>query len=683
MIAHAATTSRRAVKAASIDIARIFAPRWVLSVVFLVSATSRSVIAWHHTVPRYFPDEYIYASLSRSIGHGHLSVHGRPAHFPALLEPILAAPLWRFFSIDTAYHLVQVENAIAGSLVVIPVYLLARQLRLPRGFAYLCCTYAVSLPLFVASAFVVTDFVAYPLVLTSMLLGVKALTEPTPKRQLAFLGVVALTVFARTQYFVFVPAYLAAATVLDGRKTLRRHWLTIAAIAPAGLVVLIGSLGYYRIGGKSFDPAIASWIPLEGFLLTIAAGVVIVPGAIAGIIRPGERRRAAFGALGSAFALMLMTEVSVFAAQEGQFRERYLFAILPLVPLAFGIYLERRRPHRDVVLAVSAALALAAMRLPLSQYVTGARFYDSQTLIAAEWLQDHWSAGSSSLLLALLITAGVVGASVGALRGGTRYIAVPAAICALLAATVGATRSDMHLSSTNRAVLPRDLSWIDRAAGGRHVTVIETPGSSGVGLLVHLFWNPNATREVLAPGAMGTDPYATDELRVSENGALGNAGRYFLFDSSGSQATFVNATQIASQQSYRLYRAAHGGARFRTYFAGLLNTAWTLPDGRIQAFPDRGRRVKITFTISLPAGIKTVKHIEIGKVRFALGPGRSSRVSCVSGRGSLSVDYSVRPVLWDTLGRPVGVQVSDVSTSDGGEKAARTTGPTTCRLLPR
>jgi hypothetical protein len=683
MIAHAATTSRRAVRAASIDLTRIFAPGWVLSTLVLVSAASRSVVAWRHPLPRYFPDEYIYASLGRSLAHGRLSVHGLPAHFPALLEPILAAPLWGSFSIQTAYHLVQMENAIAGSLVVIPVYLLARTLRLPRGYSYLCCVFAVSLPLFVASAFVVTDFVAYPLVLASMLMGVKALTEPTPKRQLAFLGVVALTIFGRTQYFVFVPAYLVAAAFVDGRTALRRHWVTALAMAPAVIVVLVGSLGFYRIGRGSFEPAIATWIPLEGFLLAVAAGIVIVPGAIAGILRPGERTRAAFGALAGVFSLALMAEVSVFAAQEGQFRERYLFAILPLVPLGFGIYLERGRPYRRLVLGISAALALAAMRLPLSQYATNARFSDSQTLIAVEWLQDHWSAGSSSLLIALLITTGAAGACMGAFRRGRQYVAVPVAICALLAATVGATRSDMHFASINRPLLPRNLSWIDDAAGGNAVTVVETPASSGVTLLVHLFWNPNASRELVAPGGVGTDPYATDDLRVGRDGTLAGVGRYFLFDSSGSQATFINATRVASQQAYDLYRTGPGGARFRTYFAGLLTTGWTSPDGRIRAYAGSGRGTRITFRLALPNDLRTVEHVEVGNLRFTLRPGRSVVVSCASGGESVNAPYSVRPVLWDSLGRPVGVQASKVTTSDTGRSAGPASSTTSCRLLPR
>jgi hypothetical protein len=678
MISGTATTETRP---KTVELARFASPMWVLSAMVVASAAVRALVALRHALPRYFPDEYVYQSLSRSISHGHLSVHSRPAHFPALLEPILAAPIWRLFPITTAYHLVQLENAVIGSLVVVPVYFLARELRLPRGYSYLCCLYAVALPAFVATAFIVTDFVAYPLALGSVLMGVRALTRPSWRRQLLFLGLAALTVFARTQYFVFVPAYLVAAAVVDGRRMPRKHLFTIAAIAPAVGVALVGALGYYNIGRNSFDPAIATWIPLEGFLLAVAAGVVIVPGAIAGIIRPGDRTRASFGALAAAFALMLMAEVAVIGAQEGQFRERYLFAILPLVAVAFGIYLERRRPHGWVVLGVSVALAVAAARLPLANYATNAKLSDSQTLLAADWLQDHWSAGSSSLFYALLFTFGAAAACLGALRKGTAYVAVPAVLLAMAATTVVATKYDRERDAANRPFFPKDLSWIDHTVPGGEVTAIATPGGQFVSLLEELFWNPRVTREVVAPDAIGSDPYAREPLIVGHDGTLTNVGRYFLFDLSGSAATFANATLLGSHQTYRLYRAEAGGARVRTYVGGLLVIGWSMPDGVINAFPTPSRRATIALTLSLPSALRRTQHVRIGALRFSLRPGQAKRVECTAGSRAVHVTYSIRPARPSSLGVPVGVQMSKIRGGDAGPAVARPPSHDACRLV--
>src|SRR5690349_17893017 len=82
-------------------------PAIVLGGLTLISTCIRTLFAMRHNNASYWPDEWIYAGLSRSIGHGHLTIHGDAAHFPAILQPLLAAPLWRFLPIETAYRLIQ------------------------------------------------------------------------------------------------------------------------------------------------------------------------------------------------------------------------------------------------------------------------------------------------------------------------------------------------------------------------------------------------------------------------------------------------------------------------------------------------------------------------------------------------------------------------------------------------
>ena len=162
-------------------------PVAVLVPLIAVSSLVRSAIAWKHQTPRYFPDEYIYAALGRSLAHGHYEIRGHLAHFPAILAPLLAAPLWRFFSTETAYHLVQAENAVAASLVAVPVYLLARWLGLGRGYSYFCAAYGLLIPVVSLSSENISDLIAYPLVVAAVAVGVRALDTPSSKRQVAFL----------------------------------------------------------------------------------------------------------------------------------------------------------------------------------------------------------------------------------------------------------------------------------------------------------------------------------------------------------------------------------------------------------------------------------------------------------------------------------------------------------------
>ena len=218
---------------------------WVLGPLVAVSSIVRLVIAWRHSTARYFPDEYIYTALSRSIAHGHLTIRGETAHFPGLLEPLVAAPLWGFFSTETAYRLVQGENAVAASLAAIPIYILARDLKLSRSYAYLCCVYALVIPMLVMIPFAISDFIGYPLALGTIAAAVKAIDRPSAKRQLVFLAFATLATLARVEYFVLVPAYLIAAIVIERRNFLRTQRTALFALLPVAAGVLVAATGYY------------------------------------------------------------------------------------------------------------------------------------------------------------------------------------------------------------------------------------------------------------------------------------------------------------------------------------------------------------------------------------------------------------------------------------------------------
>jgi hypothetical protein len=100
----------------------------VLTLVVGASFVIRFAAALAHATPLYFPDEYIYGTIARSLGeHGRPLIRGGSAHFPAMLEPLAAAPFWLFHDPLLAYRLTQAENALAMSLAAVPVYLLTKR----------------------------------------------------------------------------------------------------------------------------------------------------------------------------------------------------------------------------------------------------------------------------------------------------------------------------------------------------------------------------------------------------------------------------------------------------------------------------------------------------------------------------------------------------------------------------
>src|ERR671922_1549946 len=71
-------------------------PAWVwLGGIVVASFGGRFLAALGRVVPYYLPDEYIYPTLARSLAeHGRPLIRGGAAHFPALLDPLVTAPVW-------------------------------------------------------------------------------------------------------------------------------------------------------------------------------------------------------------------------------------------------------------------------------------------------------------------------------------------------------------------------------------------------------------------------------------------------------------------------------------------------------------------------------------------------------------------------------------------------------------
>ncbi len=169
----------------------------------------------------------------------------------------------------------------AASLVAVPIYLLARWLGLGRGYSYLCAAYGLLIPAVSLASENISDLVAYPLVLAAVAVGVRALDTPSPKRQVAFLAFATLATLARTQYFVLVPAYILAALLLERRRMFRAHKVAVLALIPIAVAITVAVLGFYS-GVRStthLNAEFFKWLALQSFLLALAAGVAIVPGA--------------------------------------------------------------------------------------------------------------------------------------------------------------------------------------------------------------------------------------------------------------------------------------------------------------------------------------------------------------------------------------------------------------------
>ena len=536
-----------------------------LGLIVGTSFVLRTLAALPRSTPRFFPDEYIYSALGRSIASGHIAIRGGPAHFPALLEPILTAPIWLLGNVELSYRILQGFHAGAMSLAAIPSYALARQLGIGTRRSLLAATAAVSVPALIYSSYATADAIGYPLVVWSVLLAVRALERPSAGRQAAFLCVAGATSFARIQYVVLVPSFVvAAAVVADFRPRViaRSAGLVVAivttAVALAGATAGSAALGVYGgVLSSRLDPqALGDWAATNAMLLAYASGAVLVPTAVAGLVYgvrrsapPAERAFAAFTI--SLTVLLLFASALIVTNETGRFYERYLIGLFPLIPIAFCVGFRRLPQGGRVAAGATVGVLLCAMAVPLSGFTVAFGPQDSPFLQAVSALEQHLGYANGSITVAFVVSALVLLGLVASWRQRWADGLLLLTVAVTVVASVGAVSWDRDRSLYARSsVAASDLRWIDHAHAGP-ATVLVLPGDPSSSMF-DLFWNTSLERVALLPGARPIDSFATSQMMVGKFGDLTVASRAL-------QTAFVVRENWAAIQLSGARRVASGG----------------------------------------------------------------------------------------------------------------------------
>src|SRR5262249_51097638 len=136
------------------------------------------------------------------------------------------------------------------------------------------------------------------------------------------------------------------------------------------------------------------WLATDAMLLAYAAGWVLVPvalvGLVMGITRPRNQAELAFTAFAGGLTLLLLLEAAVYASNgSDRFQERYLIAVLPLVPVLFTGGAARLHGSwaRRGAAGASLGLFVVATLVPLSGYTAINGTQDSPTLLAVYQLE--------------------------------------------------------------------------------------------------------------------------------------------------------------------------------------------------------------------------------------------------------------------------------------------------------
>jgi hypothetical protein len=573
------------------------------------------------------PDEYIYSELSRSLAfHFEPLIRGHVAHYPSLAFPLLSAPLWAFGDPELVYKLTRGLNALIASLSAIPVFLLARELRLRLAARLGVAALTLALPGLAFASYISTDVLGYTLCLCALLAAVRALDQPTPRRLVWFLAFAALTSFARIQYAMLVPVFLLAWVVLDPRgiySLARRHLVVCATIVAAlattlvalGLRSLLGGYGdVLDFGIRPFGTA--RWISIDLLVLAFAVGAAVVPGAIVGLAvslaRPRRRLERAFSLFVLLFFASLLVEAGLFASNlTAEVEERYLFAILPAIGLCYALAIERGRRLALAVSGVAAVVLIAFLRFPLTAYDQPNSVVGSPFLQGVLRLQQSHGVGRAALLIT---TAAIVLVLLGTLAFLQPRFLMPIAIAGAIAFAGGASamatlQANERSRAAARTYLPKDFDRINDLVSkpvGLVVTV-GTPRQLGTELM---FWNRSIGDPINLPGSELVDGFGHRDGRVAADGRLLVEGKPWR----GPLLVSDYASQVQLQGAHLLLRGVTSDlwqprteARFALMTIALYFDGWLVPDNSTTVWPDASGHLpgKLEIELTPPPGIKS------------------------------------------------------------------------------
>jgi hypothetical protein len=488
-------------------------PLALVAAIALLSALVRFAVALHVRTPIFYPDEYLYAALSRALDHGHIAeIRGGHVSYltSAYLGPVLMAPMWLLSGVSVAYRLAQALGAAAFATAAFPAYGIARRIGVSGRASVVAALAAVVVPSGVFTSMLISEAYVYPLFLTALYVTVEAIAAPRVIRVAGAAGLGLLLCFAGgLQFLYFIP--VCAAAFLLARASTLRGYLVRGSIVAAVAAYAVHAVEVRGIVSLHYSLAtLGSWLAVNLFAFALGTGWVVVPGGLVGLwqmLTGADPRRRAFAFLTTLLLGTMLLEAAVWSASGQGVYERFAFYGAPLVVIALIWAVESGSLTRRGVAAVAYFAALGAVLLPVRPPLHGANDEHSPALHALSNLSigRHPASvvwGPVLVLLALFVAWWGTSAGLRLAAGG---------IALSIALSIGASIAYIrHQPDTE----------IPRAHAPRGSALVTWHDADPFSLMKTLFWNPAIDRVIVLGPGEAPDGYSYTAAKLARDGAL-------------------------------------------------------------------------------------------------------------------------------------------------------------------
>jgi hypothetical protein len=375
---------------------RLSAPRSIAPRLFLpmvAAASMLGVLGLLAPVPN-ATDEALYIELARNlVRSGRFGVLGHA--FPVLTYApayvALIAPFyWVAGSAQHAYVAIRELNAVVFAGAAIPAFLIATRV-VSRRTALLVAGATIALPAGVYATKVMTETLAFTVVLWCVVAALRVVERPTLRRQLVLLLCVALAIASRFELVALGPA-LAVSCLLAGEASVRKRLRELAALLFGTIVLAFGVLWLLHAtsgaaSGEGAHGFASSRFSIVRFASTLLGSIGaldlytgVLPFGCLVLVALAVRKRARWVtpalrtlvliSVTSTTVLLLVGSAYLASVPPG-FRpalpsERYTFYVVPLLLVVFAVWLEAggvqvRGARRAAAVASAAPLVAAAL----------------------------------------------------------------------------------------------------------------------------------------------------------------------------------------------------------------------------------------------------------------------------------------------------------------------------------